>query len=153
MTLETVCICAPPGKGKAALGSIEVIDTLEPLLRYTAQVIQKLESGLEADLRGLSREWRERIAGKAVLTLRLLAFTPRESHIDPVWICSGGPRWLVILFSKLMPAPDLILDASQSSTDGIEKAYEAIVKMLEQRTSQQLKRRFAHRVAERTARP
>jgi hypothetical protein len=112
------------------------------------------------------QEWRTRIAEKTVLTLRLRASCPHEYLINPLRSGYGGPRWFAILVSKLMPAPDLsilletegktltsggvghctvILDASQPTASGTEEAYAAIVDMLEQRTRQQLKRRFAFR--------
>jgi energy-coupling factor transporter ATP-binding protein EcfA2 len=130
-TLETVCILHPDGGGKTTL-----VETLIPLLRSSAVVVEKEHSRTQLSLlressestqgaefhaqaprsslvsmakvvAWLLDEWLNQFFGKRNLTLRISESCWCDLLAAPERYRYGGPNWFVRLVGKLFPSPDL----------------------------------------------
>jgi thymidylate kinase len=132
-TLETVCIAGPDGCCKTT-----IIDGLMPLLRYSAKLVERRQSGPQltlgrellernasADSRAEARsgppasmakiapwlleEWLSQFRKKDNLTLRIIESSCYNMFIDSGRRREGIPRWFARLIGLLIPSPDLCI--------------------------------------------
>lgn len=130
-TLEAVRISDPDGCCKAT-----IIDSLMPLLRYSAKLVERrhfapqftlehepLEKNVRANPRAgaicvpsvsmakiarwLLEEWLSQFRKRQNLTLRIIESSYYDLLIDSGDRRNGIPRWFARLIGKLFPSPDL----------------------------------------------
>jgi len=129
--LETICILGPHGCGKTT-----IIESLMPILESSAKILERRDinprllfgrtalgeaatSGPSAGLPGRSpvsvamlgelliKEWLIHFSKKQSIVLRLDESYYHDLLINPKGRSDEGPVWLVRLFLRLFPSPDL----------------------------------------------